>query len=84
MRGGKFFRGVADDSDSFEQSYLRTKHRGVKHWRAGAGFKLLWLFSPEGKHRFLPVLMISGNYLPPSSETRGDVMGEGKKRKLES
>lgn len=84
VRGGKFFRGLTDDSDSLEQPYLRTMHRGGKHWRARAGFRLLWVFSPEGKNNFLPVLMMSGNYLPPSDETRGDVMGGGKKRKLES
>lgn len=59
-------------------------HRGGKHWRVRDGFRLLWVFCPEGKYNFLPVLMISGNYLLPSGETRGGVMGEGKKRKLES
>lgn len=61
----------------------QNQAQGSKALEGRAGFRLLWVFSPEGKYRFLPVLMISGNYLPPSGETRGDVMREGKKRKLE-
>lgn len=82
VRGGKLFRGLADDSGSLEQPYLRTMNGGGKHWRARAGFRLLWVFSSEGKYNFLPVLTMSGNYLPPSDEMRGDVKGERKRRKL--
>lgn len=79
LRGGTFYRGLADDSDSLEQSCLNhaQQRKALRGWS--------WLQAPlvsslEAKYNFLPVLMISGNYLPPSGETRGDVMGEGKRR----
>lgn len=82
MREGRFVIGLDDDSLGFEQSYFRT----ICRRKAPEGLELTsnsfeCLTQKEnttGRGKaFLPVLMISDNYVSSSGETKGYVMSEG-------